>query len=386
MNSYVIGITGNIGTGKSLVRGMLERLGALGIDADALVHRALLKGTLPYQEVISSFGNQIQNANGEINRSKLARIVFQNEKGLQKLEAILHPAVEKATLHLIEVSTLPIIVVEAIKLLESDLVKICDSVWLVDAPPEKQLERVIVTRAMRKNEVLQRIEQQSPANVKMKAADVIIHNQYSIIDTWNQVKNAWQRLREIDPHFQKADSENLEGRQKNLGFLELNLDDLDMINCFTSSQSQPYIITQDFFLPSQVQEFKRKALVEKLCNYLCFASPNNTQPTKLSWMIHRNFILQPGMIFSATSFTAKNDLSKWLEIIHRLAEMRACEAIILPCGNYNIEEQAVLQNLGYIKPDSHMPVYSFWKSEFTKKDAAGYNGMVKFLRPVVLFN
>ena len=73
---YVIGLTGNIATGKSAVRRMLEHLGAYGIDADALSHRAIAKGAPGYQKVIDAFGKWIVDSDGEIDRAKLGRLVF----------------------------------------------------------------------------------------------------------------------------------------------------------------------------------------------------------------------------------------------------------------------------------------------------------------------
>ena len=95
---FVIGITGNIGTGKSLVRKMLERLGGLGIDADALAHRALLKGSPVYEKVIAQFGSQLLNEKGEIERQKLVLLVFTNkEKRNKTLAFILSSTKPKTT-------------------------------------------------------------------------------------------------------------------------------------------------------------------------------------------------------------------------------------------------------------------------------------------------
>ncbi len=73
---YVIGLTGNIGTGKSVVRRMLEHLGAYGIDADALGHRVIAKGAPGYQPVLTTFGRYVLSPEGEINRARLGKIVL----------------------------------------------------------------------------------------------------------------------------------------------------------------------------------------------------------------------------------------------------------------------------------------------------------------------
>ncbi|MGB7116355.1 MAG: dephospho-CoA kinase, partial [Anaerolineales bacterium] len=93
---YVIGLTGNIATGKSVVRKMLEHLGAFGIDADALAHRTIASGDPGFQPVLEAFGEGILDSSGEIERSKLAHVVFHDKDALSRLELIIHPLVREA--------------------------------------------------------------------------------------------------------------------------------------------------------------------------------------------------------------------------------------------------------------------------------------------------
>ena len=191
---YVIGLTGNIGTGKSVVRRMLEHLGAYGIDADALAHRATAKGAPGYQQVIDMFGRWIVDKDGEINRTRLGKVVFSDREALTTLESIVHPLVLQAVDWIITRSSQPVIVVEAIKLLESNLYRQCDSVWVVYAPPEVQLARLIQKRQMSEAEARQRIAAQPPQEKKMAAAKVVIQNAGSFEETWKQVMGAWSKF------------------------------------------------------------------------------------------------------------------------------------------------------------------------------------------------
>jgi len=190
----VIGLTGNIATGKSVVRKMLEHLGAYGIDADALSHRAIAVGAPGYQIVVDTFGKWILAPDGQIDRSKLAKIVFSDAAALKKLENIIHPLVRQAEDLLIRRTTKTVVVVEAIKLIESGFDRLCDQVWVTYAPEDVQLRRLMMKRGLSREAALQRILAQPPQEEKIKRADVVIRNDKSFEDTWQQVVNAWKGL------------------------------------------------------------------------------------------------------------------------------------------------------------------------------------------------
>ena len=114
IKKYLIGLTVNIATGKSAVLRMLRRLGARVIDADALVHQLMVKGTPVWQAILDEFGEGILRPKGEIDREKLGAIVFADAKALKRLEAIVHPAVTARVDELIRQATEPVVVVEAI--------------------------------------------------------------------------------------------------------------------------------------------------------------------------------------------------------------------------------------------------------------------------------
>lgn len=190
---YVIGLTGNIATGKSVVRKMLEHLGAYGIDADALAHRAIAKDAPGYQPVLDIFGTWILTPEGQIDRTRLGRIVFSDSEALGKLEAIVHPLVRQAIDLLVRRAGQKIIVVEAIKLLEGPLRTACDNIWVTTAPMEVQLRRLRVKRGMSAEVARPRIAAQPPQAQKIEAADVVIKNNGSFEAAWKQVLAAWQK-------------------------------------------------------------------------------------------------------------------------------------------------------------------------------------------------
>jgi dephospho-CoA kinase len=190
---YVIGLTGNIATGKSVVRKMLEHLGAYGIDADAFSHRAIARGAPGYQPTIEMFGRWILNPQGEIDRARLGKVVFSDPAALAALEAIVHPLVTQAVDVIITRSTQPVVVVEAIKLLETGMARNYDSIWVSFSPPDVQLARLVQNRKMGEPEARQRIAAQPAQDKKVTAAQVVIRNVSTFADTWRQVMTAWQK-------------------------------------------------------------------------------------------------------------------------------------------------------------------------------------------------
>jgi dephospho-CoA kinase len=191
---YIIGLTGNIATGKSVVRRMLEHLGAYTIDADALSHRAIAKGAPGYQPIINEFGKWILDKDGEIDRSKLASVVFHDLGALAELEGIIHPLVGQAISVLVKRASQPIVVIEAIKLLESELQKACDSIWVTYAPEEVQIERLIRKRNLTRDDAQNRISLQAAQGEKIAAANVVIRNTGSYDDLWKQVAAIWKQI------------------------------------------------------------------------------------------------------------------------------------------------------------------------------------------------
>jgi dephospho-CoA kinase len=190
----VIGLTGNIATGKSMVRRMLEHLGAYTIDADALSHRVISKGAPGYQPVLDRFGTWLLDKDGQINREKLGRLVFSDGQALAQLEDIIHPYINQAVELLASRASQKVIVIEAIKLLETHLRSKCDTIWVTDASQEVQVERLVRKRGMTPEDALQRVHSQSAQKEKLAAAKVVITNNSSFDELWKQVNDAWQKL------------------------------------------------------------------------------------------------------------------------------------------------------------------------------------------------
>ena len=198
MISYLIGLTGNIATGKSTVAKMLDDLGATVIDADALVHELQRKGTATYDAIVAAFGPASLNQDREIDRTALGAIVFSDPAKLQLLESIVHPAVLLESIRRIGEAVTPVVVYEAIKLIEAGRAEMCDAVWVVTARSDVQLDRLMRDRRMSEAEARQRIEAQPPQSEKVRHATLVIDNSGSLAETRQQVETAFRAI-EIKP-------------------------------------------------------------------------------------------------------------------------------------------------------------------------------------------
>ena len=192
---YLIGLTGNIGTGKSAVARMLADLGATVIDADALVHELQRRGTPTYDAVVAEFGSGILRHDGEIERQRLGAIVFSNPERLRALERILHPAVAVESQRRIASAPTDVVVYEAIKLIEAGRAAMCDAIWVVTAPRAVQIARLMRNRGMREAEASTRVDAQPPPEEKLRHATVVIDNGGPLEATRAQVERAYTAVR-----------------------------------------------------------------------------------------------------------------------------------------------------------------------------------------------
>lgn len=193
-NKTIIGLTGNIATGKTVVRRMLGHLGAYTIDADALTHRIMAPDGPGFKSILDQFGKFILGKDGTIDRKKLGSLVFADPEALASLEAIVHPYVRKAVDYMIRNAKQDVVVVEAIKLLESPLKDRADVIWVTTSSEDNQLVRLASKRGMTAVESRQRMDAQSPQSEKAAAADFVIKNDGTFEDTWKQVQSGWEEL------------------------------------------------------------------------------------------------------------------------------------------------------------------------------------------------
>ena len=191
---YVIGLTGNIATGKSAVLNMLRARGALGIDADAVVHTALAAGGPAAAAVQAAFGAAFIKPDGSVDRTKLGDVVFADAARLQQLEAIVLPLVRHEVELQIAAATEPVVVIEAIKLLESPLAAQCSTIWVVTSSPADQRARLQASRPLSAAQAETRMLAQSPQSQKVAQANVVFNNDGTLAALEAQVQAAWSKI------------------------------------------------------------------------------------------------------------------------------------------------------------------------------------------------
>jgi len=193
-NKYIIGLTGNIATGKSLVLRMLKELGADTLDADDLVHILMRRGSLLYEKIVAEFGRYILDEDFEIDRGKLGNIAFCDSQALEHLDSITHPTVKREVERWIAKTGADVVAVEAIKLIESGMAGNCDAVWVVIAAEDIQLDRLMTKRKMTGPKAMLRIESQPPQEEKVARADVVIDNSGDVVITWKTVQRHFSAI------------------------------------------------------------------------------------------------------------------------------------------------------------------------------------------------
>lgn len=195
-----VALTGGIGSGKSLVGEILEELGALVIDSDQLAREVIERGSPGYEEVVTAFGDSILSE-GQIDRSKLAAVVFNESDLRKKLESIIHPLVREAAEKLARKLPSGAILINQIPLLvESDGAKRFDYVVTVSADEEIRRERLRL-RGLKDYEITQRMAAQVSDSEREKIANYIIRNDGSIDELTRAVEELMAN--ELLPRAQK---------------------------------------------------------------------------------------------------------------------------------------------------------------------------------------
>ena len=192
-----IGVTGNIGSGKSTVCHLLERRGCPVIDADMQAHETYRRKTTVWRGILSAFGPEVLGPDGEVDRTALGRRVFGDAAARERLNALVHPATKRRVQRLLggfRTQGYEWTAVEATLLIEADWQRMVDCIWLVVSPEALVLDRLRRDRHQTRPQSKARIAAQMSAVEKMEHADDIIYNDGSFEELEARVEHLWQGL------------------------------------------------------------------------------------------------------------------------------------------------------------------------------------------------
>ena len=193
----VIGLTGGIASGKSTIANLLRSLGAPVFDADAESRALVAKGRAALNEISLTFGIEYLTDGGELNRPKMAELVFNDKEALKKLEAIIHKnelAAAQSFLAECRSKNMPAAVLDVPLLIECGWYKDADAVWLVAVDSETQIERAMARSNMTREEVKARIAAQMTLEEKKAYASLVIDNSGTFAETEKAVAAAWKNF------------------------------------------------------------------------------------------------------------------------------------------------------------------------------------------------
>lgn len=180
----IIGITGGIGSGKSVVLNILkEEHNAYIIEADSLAHRLMEPGETAYKKIVAEFGSHVLAEDKTIDRGKMGGLVFHDREKLEKLNAIVHPAVKQKILQSIDEQRklgTELFVIEAALLIQDGYKKICDELWYIDCSKELRIKRLMDFRGYTRQRAEAVIASQEPEEFFREHCDKVLENQGDI--------------------------------------------------------------------------------------------------------------------------------------------------------------------------------------------------------------
>ncbi len=191
----LIGLTGNIATGKSNVLSELQALGAFVIDADEVARAVQQPGQPALARILETFGSGVFRADGALDRRALAEVVFAERIKLKQLEAIVHPAIRAEIERRLDAAPADrVAVLEAILLFENHWAERCDQVWVTDCAPAEQVARLIASRGLTEDEAWARVRAQNAQADKVSRATVVIDTRGPAEETRVQVRKAFSAI------------------------------------------------------------------------------------------------------------------------------------------------------------------------------------------------
>ena len=193
----LIGLTGNIASGKSTVADMFVERGAAVIDADVLAREAVMKGSPALQSIVEKWGSEVLDAEGNLDRAQLRHRVFEDQSELDALNEIVHPEIMRRRVEEVAAARArgdQVVVCVIPLLFERHLADEFDTIVLVDAPRSVRLDRIVRDRKIDEAEAMKMIASQMPADLKRARADYVIENAGTKKELEAEVDRVWQAI------------------------------------------------------------------------------------------------------------------------------------------------------------------------------------------------
>lgn len=196
-HSLILGITGSIASGKSLVAAAFEKHGAALVSADQLARDIVRPGSQVLSQLVEHFGRDVLTDDGELDRERLAQIIFSDEQARDDLNQITHPAIGRLAVERLQehvAAGTPLVVYEAPLLFEAGAEERVDGVLVVKIDPDIRLQRLMMRDGLNEAEARQRVNVQMSQEEKLARADYVIDNSGDVEATLKQVDRLWQQL------------------------------------------------------------------------------------------------------------------------------------------------------------------------------------------------
>lgn len=198
VNNLILGITGNIASGKSTITEALVRHGAALVDADRLARQVVASGSPVLARLVAYFGDGILRRSGELNRERLAQIIFADSHAREELNRMTHPAIARLAIERLQqlknTPGIPLVVYEAPLLFEAGAEGRVDRVLVVKIDPVVQLQRLMARDGLDETAARQRLAAQMSQREKLARADHVIDNSGTLEEALRQVDELWKRL------------------------------------------------------------------------------------------------------------------------------------------------------------------------------------------------
>jgi len=193
----IVGLTGGIGSGKSTVADLFQKLGIPVIDADVIAHTLVEPGQPALVEIIKAFGTNSVDASGVLDRARLRKLVFSDSEQRRRLEAILHPKIRREIITLTTNIRTPYCIVVIPLLLETDQRDLVDRILVIDTGVDKQIARVTMRNGLPRREIMAIITTQASRDRRLVAADEVIDNNGSLNELKSQVRARHEKYLKI---------------------------------------------------------------------------------------------------------------------------------------------------------------------------------------------